>query len=542
MSIKNLSIVRKIRLSYFVIFVVTAAVSALLMFSLSILNKDITALTDKSIPSIAVLKQIQADMATVRKDEFSLLSNVDNPLIYQWIDDLEQFREDVSIGIGTYESLELSEEEKINFAAFKRAWSEYIINTETYNQLLSEGEVQEANRVILSSFSIYSEAIELLDKTLVSNDKQVEWIVDEVMEEFAWIQTVFVIGGIISVVFIILVSITLTRAICLPVASALNFASEISRGNLTYRLDKSYFSKDELGHLLIELESMQQNLHGLVTEINDSAIQLTDSVASVSAISTQTASGMESQQLELDSVASAMTEMQAAVGEVAQNTETAASSAYSAAEVSKLGINALTLTADAIQQVSNFVKRSDVLANELEQSSSHINVVVDVIRGIAEQTNLLALNAAIEAARAGEQGRGFAVVADEVRSLAQRTQDSTTQIVEIVSVLQEHTKKIGQSSTQCQLGIEECVEQVKEAELQIDRISHSVDNIAYMNTQIATACSEQMSVSEELNRSVDCINSSGFDMVTGTSKTAKECKKINDLSIRLKSRMDSFTL
>ncbi|MDV6251723.1 methyl-accepting chemotaxis protein [Vibrio sp. EA2] len=542
MNIKNLSVVKKISLSYLMVFIVFVIVSIMLILSLLSLNKNIETLTNKSLPSVALLKGIQVDITKIRKDEFSLLPNSGNPKIEQWLSDLDQWRQDVQSGIAAYESLGLNEQETASFRIFKQTWNQYIAETDSYNALLKQGDVAGANDLILSSFPTYSKALQSLDSSLELNDKTVENIGSDVKNEASATQLSAGIGALSIIAVMILSALLLSRAICGPIDRALKFAANIAKGQLNNEINESELTKDELGHLLKSLGTMQSNLHSLVSEINDSTIQLTAAVEEVSAISSQTASGMQNQQLELSSVASAMTEMQAAVSEVAQNTEVGATSAYSASEVAKQGTETLQQTIAVIERVSATIQNSDDMAQELESSSNNINVVVDVIRGIAEQTNLLALNAAIEAARAGEQGRGFAVVADEVRSLAQRTQDSTSQIIDIVNQLQQNTSKMGQSSKECQEGIALCVGQVNEAGSQINKIEHSVDNIAQMSTHIATACSEQNSVSEELNRSVEHINSASTEMAEGASQTAVACQQISSLAHNLKERMGVFRL
>ncbi|QYJ91283.1 methyl-accepting chemotaxis protein [Shewanella halotolerans] len=542
MNIRDLSVVKKIWASYLAVFVVFAIVATLLILSLSALNNNIRVLTDKSLPSVAILKGIQVDITKVRKDEFSLLPNSDNPKIGQWLQDLDRWRADVQAGISAYEALRLNEQERQSFKVFKDTWNQYIQETSAYNGLLNQGDADKANQVVLASFGTYSKALSSLDDTLGLNDELVKQIGINVHDEALSTQYSAGIGALVIIIVIALASTFLSRAICRPIDRALTFAANIAKGQLNNTIDEQALTQDELGTLLRELVTMQSNLHSLVSEINDSTIQLTAAVEEVSAISAQNASSMQNQQLELSSVASAMTQMQAAVGEVAQNTENGATSAYSATEIAKQGTETLAQTISVIERVSQTIQESDLLAQELESSSNNINMVVDVIRGIAEQTNLLALNAAIEAARAGEQGRGFAVVADEVRSLAQRTQDSTAQIVDIVNQLQENSSKIGHSSQECQTGIGQCVEQVNAAGSQIGEIAHSVENIAQMSTQIATACSEQNAVSEELNRSVDHINNVSTEMTEGASQTAIACQEISNLAHSLKARIETFKL
>ncbi|MCE7554429.1 methyl-accepting chemotaxis protein [Aliivibrio fischeri] len=542
MKIKDLSVVKKIWGSYLIVFAIFSIVGVLITLNLSRLNDNVSTITNKSLASISLLKGIQVDITKVRKDEFSLLPNAGHSSINDWLKDLDQWRADVQTGISSYESLALSSEERASFQIFKDTWNQYIKETHSYNNLLSQGNTAQANEVVLSSFGTYSKALTSLDDTLALNDVSVNQISNDVQQEADSMLYSTGIGALFIASTIILSSLFLSRIICRPIDRALEFASKIASGQLNNHINEEELTKDELGILLKELVTMQTNLNTLVSEINDSTIQLTTAVEEVSAISSQTASGMQTQQMELSSVASAMTEMQAAVNEVAQNTETGVTSAYSASELAKIGNDTLRKTIEVISTVSKQIETSDELAQELETSSNNINMVVDVIRGIAEQTNLLALNAAIEAARAGEQGRGFAVVADEVRSLAQRTQSSTTQIIDIISQLQENTHKIGQSSRDCQEGISLCVNQVNEAGEQISEIEHTVDSIAEMSTHIATACSEQNSVSEELNRSVEYINTASSEMTEGASQTAIACQDISRLTHNLKARLEQFQL
>lgn len=542
MKIRDLSVVKKIWGSYFIVFSIFSIVGALIVVNLSRLNDNISTITNKSLVSVSLLKEIQVDITMVRKDEFSLLPNSKHPQINKWLNDLERWRSDVQANIRSYEALPLSAEEQSSFQVFKNSWNQYINETQSYNSLLSQGKPEQANDIVLSSFGTYSKALESLDNTLAINDASVNQITLLTQEEADSMLYSTGLGALFIVLTIILSSLFLSRIICRPINRALDFASNIARGQLNNHISEDELTKDELGTLLTELVTMQTNLNLLVSEVNDSTIQLTTAVEEVSAISSQTASGMQTQQMELSSVASAMTQMQAAVNEVAQNTKTGVTSANSASERAKMGNVTLKETIDIISNVSKQIEASDQLAQELEVSSNNINMVVDVIRGIADQTNLLALNAAIEAARAGEQGRGFAVVADEVRSLAQRTQSSTTQIIEIVSQLQENTQKIGQSSRECQTGISLCVNQVNGTGEQISEIEHTVDNIADMSTHIATACSQQYSVSEELNKSIEYISTTSSEITEGASQTATACQDISRLTHNLKDRLGQFQL
>ena len=542
MKLKDLSVGKKIWGSFALVFIIFFILSLIMNKSLSELDDNVDTIIQDSLPSISELKSIQVILTDIRKDEFSLIPNANNPKLSTWLGDLDQKRELLNETLKKYQALTLSSEEVAALNQFKRAWNNYSDETQGYGQFLSTGQLEQANKVVLDSFEAYTNAINSLDAAVKINEQNVDRISLTVQQRLDFTLWVSIVGALCVIAVIIAASIWLIKSVREPVQYALSLASAIAKGKLNNVVDEENLSKDELGNLLLQINLMQDNLNDLVTEVFDATIQLTSAVEEVSAISSQTASGMQNQQLELHSVASAMTQMQAAVSEVAQNTEQAAGSANDSAGMAKRGSLLLDQMVNEISKVSVTIDESGRLANDLETSSNNINVVVDVIGAIAEQTNLLALNAAIEAARAGEQGRGFAVVADEVRSLAKRTQDSTREIIDIVEQLQKKSKAMEVSSRQCHEGIVSCVEQAKNAGTQIDEIEESVNQIADMSTQIATACSEQTAVSEDLNRSVEHINNSSTEMAEGTSQTAIACSEISNLAHGLKDRLSRFEL
>ena len=348
------------------------------------------------------------------------------------------------------------------------------------------------------------------------------------------------IGVVALFALMAMMTVFLGRQIRNPLREVMAMAEAIAAGNLIYQIKRDQIGNDELGQLADSCISMQKNLRELVDEIGGAVVQLSSSIEEVSAISEQSSQGMSQQQNEITMVATAMQQMQATVNEVAMNTEEASSSANSATERADQGNQEVQQNIIEIQQVSEVIENAGEMVAQLEKDSASISMVVDVIGGIAEQTNLLALNAAIEAARAGEQGRGFAVVADEVRTLAGRTQDSTRQIVEIIEKLQVRAVEAGAATKQSCEMIRGCVAQTRSTGEKISEIEQAVTQIAAMNIQIASACSEQNSVTEDLSRSVETINISSSEAATGAGQTAQACIELSQLSLGLKSMVDQF--
>ncbi|MCG7555464.1 methyl-accepting chemotaxis protein [Pseudoalteromonas sp. Of11M-6] len=542
MQLKKLSISNQITLSFTLLFVIFIGVGLMSYQGMKEVNANLNDIVRTSIPSMETIKDIKIDLATIRKDEFSTALNPEDPEVHNWLAILRDLKKSLNDKIAFYQKMPVSKEEKALFNAFITAWQRYVNATYHYESLILSGNAKEANRIILDSYPLFANAMSELSELEALNDSSVENSERSAISAVNSTLFTLAISGLLVAVTIVIICILLSKAIKTPLALSVDLASKIARGELNHAIALEDTGKNELGLLTQSLDKMRSQLHALITMINDSAIQLTAAVEEVNAISYQNAQGMNVQQNELQSVASAMTQMQAAISEVAKSTEMGAESANQASEKAREGSDALKSNINHISDVAQTVTSAGELANNLEKNSHNINVVVDVIREIAEQTNLLALNAAIEAARAGAQGRGFAVVADEVRSLAQRTQDSTTQIVEIVNDLQTKSKETGVATKSCEQGIALCVEQSEVAGNMIHQIESQIDSIAAMSTQIASACHQQSVVSEELNKNIETINYSAVEMTEGANQTATACNEMSKLAHDLKSQVDKFTL
>lgn len=288
-------------------------------------------------------------------------------------------------------------------------------------------------------------------------------------------------------------------------------------------------SSDEIGQVAAAAQRMQADISDLVQRINQSVYTLSTTAEEMSHVSDQASQAMMGQQQETDQVATAMNEMTATVHEVSQNATLAADSANQANAEVKTGQGVVN---DAIRAIGSLVQKveqaSDVIHN-LESDSVEIGSVLDVIRSIAEQTNLLALNAAIEAARAGEQGRGFAVVADEVRTLASRTQTSTQEIQKMIERLQTGSQEAVEAMNQSRSQADVTRDTAARAGEVLTAITSSVTNINDMNALIASAAEEQNAVAEEINRNIVNISQateSTAESVANTAKTSEDLRKI----------------
>lgn len=333
-------------------------------------------------------------------------------------------------------------------------------------------------------------------------------------------------------------ALLITRLIVRPLQSTLNAAERIAAGDLSQDIRIS--RDDELGQLQRAMQKMTLSLRELIGHIRDSVTQIASAAEELSAVTEQTSAGVNSQKVETDQVATAMNEMAATVQEVARNAEEASHAATEADRQAREGESAVSNAVEQMDRLSNEVDRSNNAVNHLKHESEKIGSVLDVIKAVADQTNLLALNAAIEAARAGEAGRGFAVVADEVRGLAQRTQKSTEEIQALIGSLQHGSQQAADLMENSRLLTESTVDLTRRAGERLTLIAEAVSAIQSMNHQIAAAAEQQSAVAEEVNRSVINVRDVSEQTAAASEETAASSIELARLGNELQMLVSRF--
>jgi methyl-accepting chemotaxis protein len=344
--------------------------------------------------------------------------------------------------------------------------------------------------------------------------------------------------AMLAIVLGLLAAWLITRQIIVPLQQTLQAAQRIAKGDLSVDIDIR--RHDEMGRLQHSMQDMTVSLRKLISGIGDGVTQIASAAAQLSAVTEQTSTGVNNQKSETDQVATAMNQMTSTVMEVARNAEEASEAARQADLQAREGDR---VVADAIGQIERLaveVHNSTRAMGELKQESDKIGGVLDVIKSVAQQTNLLALNAAIEAARAGEAGRGFAVVADEVRGLAKRTQESTEEIEVLIAALQNGTQQVVSTLDASRNLTDSSVELSRRAGSSLESITRTVSTIQSMNQQIATAGEEQTVVAEQINRSVLNVRDISEQTAAASDQTAASSAELARLGAQLQELVGRF--
>ncbi|MBI6767037.1 methyl-accepting chemotaxis protein [Pseudomonas syringae] len=344
----------------------------------------------------------------------------------------------------------------------------------------------------------------------------------------------------LALVLSILAAWVITRQITTPLQETLEVVERVASGDLSRNLNVD--RKDELGKLQATIQRMTVSLRELVGGIRDGVTQIASAAEELSAVTEQTSAGVNSQKVETDQVATAMHEMTATVQEVARNAEEASEAAVTADRQARDGERVVNEAIAQIERLASAVGNSSEAMGALKQESDKIGSVLDVIKSVAEQTNLLALNAAIEAARAGEAGRGFAVVADEVRSLAQRTQKSTEEIEALIARLQSGTQQATTVMDSSRELSNSSVELTRRAGGSLESITKTVSAIQAMNQQIAAAAEEQSATAEEINRSIINVRDVSEQTSAASEETAASSVELARLGNHLQVLVSRFTV
>jgi methyl-accepting chemotaxis protein len=428
--------------------------------------------------------KLLSNMLQLRRNEKDFMLRLDAKYVDRWKNNASSFVQNINVS-------DLSSDAKSqaidNISLYEQAFTDFVAGQKRLGFTAKEGLKGDMRNAV-------HQVDEILDKLVLLSKNQV-------IEHTKFVD--LVAYGVFFTVLIIAISFAffVSRSILLSI-NQLNETMKKVADTQDLSLTVSTHSDDELGEMATIFNNMLGKFRNLITAVNLSVDTVHEATDSLSKNIHLANAGVDSQIQQTDMVATAVTQMVATVDEIANNTNAAASKAEATNNNAISGKEGVEQTIAKIDELSEKLRESENIVHELAKDSDTIGSVLDVIRGIAEQTNLLALNAAIEAARAGEQGRGFAVVADEVRTLASRTQDSTQEIETIISSLQGRTKEIVSHMAICRTQGQDSADQASSAGKMLEEITYDVSTIMEMNTAIASAIQEQSTVASEVNQHV----------------------------------------
>ncbi|MBB4820714.1 methyl-accepting chemotaxis protein [Pseudomonas alcaligenes] len=438
-----------------------------------------------------------------------------------------------------YESTIAQAQDRELFKRFIHTYETYRGLQEQILDAIDDDHLEEADRLVNGPLVDYANAMmSALGELIRFNSTGASEAAkrsDEASDDaffFALVALVVILGVTVTV------ALVLTRSIVTPLGEAVVIAERVASGDLTR--DITVIGKDEPAMLLAALRTMQGNLRTTIQQIGSSSDQLASASEELHAVTEDANRGLHQQNAEIEQAATAVNQMTAAVEEVARNAVSTAAASKESDEAGRQGFIQVNDAITSIRTLAGQVTQASVRASELASQTRDISTVLDVIRGIAAQTNLLALNAAIEAARAGEAGRGFAVVADEVRSLAQRTQSSTEEIEEMIDNIQTGTQGTVDALLAGAGQAEQTLKSAANAGMALERITASITHINERNLIIASASEQQAQVAREVDRNLTNIRDLSLQTAAGANQTSASSQELSRLAIELSGMVTRF--
>jgi methyl-accepting chemotaxis protein len=541
MSLRNINIAPRAFLGFSIIGLLMLVLGVFALTQMSKINDATNRIALNTVPSIKSIDKLTEAIVRLRVLSYRLLLNREDSTVEKTLELLTTRNRQIDEAQNNYIKL-------IDGPMEKAAYDQYASLLAEYRQLESQmRSLSQANKL--------DELANLLNVGLQNNSDQMNTVLAKLVEintqqmneankaatdQYASAFNMVVGLLIVATILTILFAWLLTKSITQPIAAALNAAEEIAEGDLTRTIKAD--GTDEAGRLLAAMLKMQSKLRDTLQRISGSATQLASAAEELNAVTDESARGLSQQNNEIEQAATAVNEMTSAVEEVARNAVSTSEASKNATTSASDGRDLVQETVGAIERMSGDVQSTATLIGNLAEESRDIGKVLDVIRGLADQTNLLALNAAIEAARAGEAGRGFAVVADEVRALAHRTQQSTSEIERMIGSIQGGTEQAVNSMRSSTERAESTLNIAKGAGLALDTINVAVVEINERNLVIASAAEEQAQVAREVDRNLVNIRDLSAQSATGANQTTAASNELARLAVDLNGMVSRFRL
>ncbi len=538
----NMKTRTKLLTSFIFMATLVAIVGIVSVNGIKSMSEKVSTMYDNRLVPSNMMGKIFSSVADIRIGALNIMIEPDAGKRQAIFDNAAKEEKEVNEYIEKYGTFPLTGEEKKVFEELKPAWMEYNESRLTTYNLALQGKPDEARQNALTKagpkFKVLNEKVNRLIDMQDALGKELDL---ESKNKYASLRNLAIAAVIFAMIAAIGMGLILSNIIANPLLHGAELAEAIADGDLTQKINESTLARnDEIGQLMKSLDKMRLNLSNFLRSVNTSSSKLASASEELSATAEQMSKGMQMQTSQTSQIASAMEEMSATVLEVAKNSQVVASSAKEATITADQGGEVVAKTVEGMERIAATVQESARTIGELGKSSDQIGEIVAVIDDIADQTNLLALNAAIEAARAGEQGRGFAVVADEVRKLAERTTKATKEIAVMIKNIQRETSN---AVAAMESGTKEVSEGVSLANQAGDSLRTIVDSIQKVNdmiVQIATAAEEQSSAAEEISSSIESIAAVTKETSAGSQQSSAASQDLSKMATELQRMVEQF--
>ena len=541
MSLRNLKIAPRAFLGFAFIALLVIVLGVFAVNRMSIIRQASVDMETTQLPSIGFLGNVTENVLRLRILSFRVLVNRDPAALQEAQTRIGVLVDKVRTSQTNYAALPASPEEAALYKTFATTLDNYMQAQSQMLELSRQNKLEEMRALINTRIKEGTDQMgEQLNKLVALNAADAKAASakagEHYSEAFIGIVTVAVMASLLTV----LLAWLLTRSILTPLNRAVLAAETIAGGNLSKVIEVD--GNDEPARLLGALSAMQSNLRKTIEQIAGSATQLGAAAEELSTVTQEASRGLQQQNNEIEQAATAVNEMTAAVEEVARNAVSTSEASNQSTQAAREGRDRVVETVDAIQTMTHDVQNTALMIEGLATQGRDIGKVLDVIRAIAEQTNLLALNAAIEAARAGEAGRGFAVVADEVRALAHRTAQSTQEIEKMVAGIQNGTGEAVSSMQQSNQRTQSTLEMARAAGIALEQITQSIQLINERNLVIASASEQQAQVSREVDRNLVNIRDLATQSAAGANQTSAATHELSRLAVDLNAMVARFVI
>ncbi|MFJ2478683.1 methyl-accepting chemotaxis protein [Pseudomonas sp. NPDC087598] len=541
MSLRNLNIAPRAFLGFAFIALLVIVLGVFAVNRMSIIRQASIDMESNQIPSVAQLSAVTENVLRLRILSYRTLVNREPSDLQDTVGRIGAVLDKLRAAQASYAALPAGGEERALYQTFTSTLDSYL---QAQNQMmdLSRQDKLEDMRILMNTRikDGTDQMGEQLNRLIAINAADAKTASLQAGDHYDSAITGIVIVAVVAALATVLLALLLTRSIVTPLNRAVEAAQTIADGNLTKLIEID--GKDEPARLLAALAAMQTNLRKTIEQIAGSATQLGAAAEELSAVTEEASRGLQQQNNEIEQAATAVNEMTAAVEEVARNAVSTSEASNQSTHAAREGRDQVVKTVDAIQTMTHDVQNTAQMIEGLAAQGRDIGKVLDVIRAIAEQTNLLALNAAIEAARAGEAGRGFAVVADEVRALAHRTAQSTQEIEKMVAGIQNGTGEAVSSMQQSNQRTQSTLEMARAAGVALEQITQSIHQINERNLVIASASEEQAQVSREVDRNLVNIRDLATQSAAGANQTSAATHELSRLAVDLNAMVARFVI